>query len=431
MYSEKDDHGEVWQEDANDVDRNNEAEAKLYAASKNRKKNMAPKHRSMETPPPLPPQPPLQHSMNVQQVFNPNTPQPSTGPPLPQQQQLPYSTGTFPSYQRNPQNFHGSVPRIPGASAAHHPRRLKVPAVLTTPPQRIGVPGQNFQDFQPPAYYPPPPPGYQLPGGMPGAPGGQMMPIMQQPGMQGPMGVPRLTPGMTLASYDNGWAIPSQSPINCPPGLEYLAEIDQLLIHQQIELFELITGFETKNKYMIRNTLGQSVFYAGEESGCCNRQCMGPLRAFDLNFYDHYGNVVMHMYRPLRCACCCCPCCLQTIEVSAPPGNVIGSIHQNWSVLFPRFSIKDATGTTLMKIHGPFLTMSCRCKDVDFKIKSPNGKMDIGKVTKQWSGFVQEAFTDTDNFSVTFPMDMDITAKALLLASVFLIDFMYYETNNN
>lgn len=31
---------------------------------------------------------------------------------------------------------------------------------------------------------------------------------------------------------------PSETPIGCPPGLEYLAKIDQLLVHQQIEVFE-------------------------------------------------------------------------------------------------------------------------------------------------------------------------------------------------
>lgn len=46
---------------------------------------------------------------------------------------------------------------------------------------------------------------------------------------------------------------------NCPPGLEYLASIDQLLVHQTVELFEAFTGFETNNKYEIKNTLGQKV----------------------------------------------------------------------------------------------------------------------------------------------------------------------------
>lgn len=33
-------------------------------------------------------------------------------------------------------------------------------------------------------------------------------------------------------------AAPSVIPLGCPPGLEYLSQIDQLLIHQVVEVFE-------------------------------------------------------------------------------------------------------------------------------------------------------------------------------------------------
>lgn len=46
---------------------------------------------------------------------------------------------------------------------------------------------------------------------------------------------------------------------NCPRGLEYLTSIDQLLIKQKIEFLEAITGFETNNKFTIKNSLGQKV----------------------------------------------------------------------------------------------------------------------------------------------------------------------------
>lgn len=46
---------------------------------------------------------------------------------------------------------------------------------------------------------------------------------------------------------------------NCPPGLEYLTSIDQLLVKQKVELLEAFTGFETNNKFTIKNSLGQKV----------------------------------------------------------------------------------------------------------------------------------------------------------------------------
>ena len=38
---------------------------------------------------------------------------------------------------------------------------------------------------------------------------------------------------------------------NCPPGLEYLLHVDQLLVKQQIELIEVISNFEAENKYKV------------------------------------------------------------------------------------------------------------------------------------------------------------------------------------
>lgn len=46
---------------------------------------------------------------------------------------------------------------------------------------------------------------------------------------------------------------------DCPPGLEYLTQIDQLLVKQKVELLEAFTGYETNNQYTIKNSLGQNV----------------------------------------------------------------------------------------------------------------------------------------------------------------------------
>ncbi|XP_042559035.1 phospholipid scramblase 2-like [Clupea harengus] len=99
----------------------------------------------------------------------------------------------------------------------------------------------------------------------------------------------------------------------CPPGLEYLTQIDQLLVHQQMELMEVMMGWETNNKYLVKNSLGQQVFFAVEENDCFSLQCCGPMRSFVINIQDNMGQTVMSLIRPLKCSACCCPCCLQEV----------------------------------------------------------------------------------------------------------------------
>lgn len=56
-----------------------------------------------------------------------------------------------------------------------------------------------------------------------------------------------------------GWMNVPQMIPNCPAGLEYLTSVDQLLVHQKVEMLEAFTGFETKNKFTVKNALGQKV----------------------------------------------------------------------------------------------------------------------------------------------------------------------------
>lgn len=116
---------------------------------------------------------------------------------------------------------------------------------------------------------------------------------------------------------------------------------------------------------------------------------------------------------------CSFPCCLQTMEVSAPPGNVIGRIEQEWSICYPSFAIKNHSNETVLRIEGPICTFSL-CGDVEFKIVTLNGD-EVGKISKQWSGLAREMFTDADFFGINFPMDLDVRMKATMLGACFLI----------
>ncbi|XP_078266561.1 phospholipid scramblase 2-like isoform X2 [Rhinoraja longicauda] len=239
----------------------------------------------------------------------------------------------------------------------------------------MAAPGSDFQQGHPPGAYPPGayPPGAYPPGAYPpGAyPPGAYPPGVHPPGAHY---APQASTGDKGEIDLQRMPMPLGIP-NCPPGLEYLTQVDQLLVHQQVELLEALTGFETNNKFQIKNSLGQQIFFAAEENDCCTRNCCGNMRPFDMKIINPFGQEIMSLYRPLKCTGCCFPCCLQEI-------------------------------TNLDETES------------------------VGKITKQWTGLLREAFTDADNFGIQFPLDLDVKVKAVLLAATFLIDFLFFEKSS-
>lgn len=81
-----------------------------------------------------------------------------------------------------------------------------------------------------------------------------------------------------------------------------------------LPFLSVLTGFETANKYEIKNAMGQRVYFAAEENDCCTLNCCGTSRPFTMKILDNVGQEVIELRRPLRCSSCCCPCCLQEVN---------------------------------------------------------------------------------------------------------------------
>lgn len=109
------------------------------------------------------------------------------------------------------------------------------------------------------------------------------------------------------------------------------------------------------------------VYLAAEDNDCCTRYCCGDTRPFDMKVFDIYSNEIMHFYRRLACSSCCFPCCLQSLEVSSPPGQVVGHVKQEWTLCYNNFAIKNHLNETVLRIEGPCCTCSC-CDDIDFRV---------------------------------------------------------------
>lgn len=230
------------------------------------------------------------------------------------------------------------------------------------------------------------------------------------------------------------WVAPVEAIPGCPPGLEYLTSLDQILVKQQIELLEMFTGWEQNNKYKIMNNQGQQIYFAAEDTDMCMRQCCGPQRSFVIHILNNNNQEVIRLSREFKCCAGNCWCagadaCAHEVQVEAPVGQIIGYIRQEYSGWKPNFSIRDASHNPILRIHGPCCVLSMPCCEDTFKIWSEDDTQELGTICKQAA--LREFFVDATTFGATFPMNLDAKAKATIFGAVFLIDFMYFEQSGN
>jgi uncharacterized protein YxjI len=199
--------------------------------------------------------------------------------------------------------------------------------------------------------------------------------------------------------------------------MERLASVDGLVISQQKEWGEIITGFETKNQYSVMDPSGQQLYTAVEEDGSTlMRLFLKALRPFEITVTDPGRDTILRAKRPFRFY-------FHELEVVDPRGRVLGRIKRRFSILRRIYTVQDTSGRELFQLFGPLL------KPWTFEIM--RGGRSHGKITKKWSGLLKEAFSDAENFGITFPKGWDQKARLLLLGAVFLIDFVHFENSNN
>ncbi|XP_059776127.1 uncharacterized protein LOC132364512 isoform X2 [Balaenoptera ricei] len=56
-----------------------------------------------------------------------------------------------------------------------------------------------------------------------------------------------------------------------------------------------------------------------------------------------------------------------------------------------------------------------------WQVKSLNGVSNVGSITWKWNG-VLSAMSDADHFEVPFPLDLDVTKKAIFSGACFLME---------
>ena len=238
-------------------------------------------------------------------------------------------------------------------------------------------------------------------------------------------------------------AVPPQPTVPYSTHLDIMNQFGGLFVQQKIEMLEAFTGFETENKYevyltgpdCVRGATQQPYFIAKEHSECCERQCCGSARSFNMTIEAPDGQSVLLLQRPFTCTIWCFNRPRMTI-VDAN-NNKIGTVLSPFECCGDKFTILDHNDNPMLSIHGDCcqwgkccMCPAGPCREITYDITNPETGS-TGYIKKVWSGAVKELFTDADSFCLSFPADSTIYQKILLLGAVFLVDFLFFENNDS
>ena len=202
--------------------------------------------------------------------------------------------------------------------------------------------------------------------------------------------------------------------------IENLNHAQSLFIRQKKEWGEILTGFETRNKYSIMNVQGNQILEAEEEGGSfatvLSRLFLTYLRPFTISIFSADGNEIFVLDRPFRFY-------FHELNVRKPDGTLLGKIKRRFALLRRIYDVLDRSEREIFQLFGPIL------RPWTFLIKKDDQEQ--GKIVKKWSGLAKEVFTDADHFGINFPKGADTNQKAVFLGALFLIDFVHFEKSKN
>ncbi|KAF8368393.1 hypothetical protein PRIPAC_86222 [Pristionchus pacificus] len=210
--------------------------------------------------------------------------------------------------------------------------------------------------------------------------------------------------------------------VEIPPGLEYLYAIASAHVQQKTDMLEIMSRIDTPNKYMIYNDQGQFIYFAQEIQNNYEfraAQVVGDSRGFRFHVTDAMGRVVFTIFRTSKLWTNC------EMIVEAPPGMPCGyASFQSSPMCRGIMTITDQFRRPILTIPFPS-ERDAHMADRGYPLML--GGQLVGAIIRKWPGFQKQVMTNCDNFALTFPPDLDVRCKCVLLACAILIDFIDFE----
>ncbi|KAK0054027.1 phospholipid scramblase 2 [Biomphalaria pfeifferi] len=182
-----------------------------------------------------------------------------------------------------------------------------------------------------------------------------------------------------------------------------LDHLDEIKVHQHLDVIEVCLGWERNNRYSLYNKDGEQILYVYESAQCVARQCYGSLREFTLIVTDNDDNHLLYLQRPLRCSTRCfyACCCLQELAILTPQEKKesIAVILERWTMMVPQYDVHDPLGSIKFTMQGDCCHYRCCC-NIHFTVKSPSG-YEMATVCKTWRG-CRDVIGARNDFIITY-----------------------------
>lgn len=193
---------------------------------------------------------------------------------------------------------------------------------------------------------------------------------------------------------------------------------DKLIVKQKAELAEAIFGLETKNKYRVLTLENQEKCLAYEKSNFFARLFLKKTRPLIIEIVNKENSKLLEIKKKFAFI-------LPKFEVFDKNNQKLGYITPRFQWFKMKIEICDKNNKVL------FVLMSKFFKPWTIKIFSAEQNFvtdkEVALISKKWSGFGKEIFTDADNFLVDFGQIKENSHKELILAASFAVDLYAFE----
>lgn len=276
-----------------------------------------------------------------------------------------------------------------------------------------------------------------MPGMMPAAPGMYGAPGMMPaaPGMYGTPGMMPM-PGM----------MPYQNFLYCEDPMKELALSTGALIRQEVEMYEVVSGCETQNRYhvLLQSKMGlKMAFKCIESSGCCSRCCCpNDCRGLKMTIthmassaevVTDISKIFVRAEKPCCAGFLCC--CRPHMDIRLEENNkYIGGVREPFTCCDRDVETYDENHNTNYRIIGDCCQYGFCCGasaekmiEIEFRIMK-NGQQ-VGAIKKA-NMSIGEYLTKADTYKVAFPLDATPESKMLLICAALLIDYQNFENDS-